>query len=58
MFIRSNTVISSSYSEEIRTSHEDYFSKLGILASFSKIVCGGWKILRNIGEVKTFFNFS
>ena len=57
MFIRSNTVISFGYSEEIRNSHEDCFCKLAILECLLKTASVGWRILSNIVKLKYFLNF-
>ena len=57
MFIRSNTVISFSYSEEIRNIHEDYFCKSAILECVLKTGSVGWRILSNIVKLKSFLNF-
>ena len=57
MFIRSNTVISFSHSEEIRNSHENHFCKLVILECVLKTASVGWRILSNIVKLKYFLNF-
>ena len=56
MFIRSNTVLSFSYSEEIRNSHEDYFCKLAIPECVFKTISVGWRILSNMVKLKYFLN--
>ena len=57
MFIRSNTVILCSYSEEIQNSREDYLCKLAILECALKTASVGWRILSNIVKLKHFLNF-